>query len=196
MPLAISSGEVILIVTLISVPIAAIAFAGAGAAYRQIGKGAFSIDHDLAADGLSDSSAGLSAGLDEDLTGEVAGTGEGTPEGGEGAAGRGGQAAEIAAGTGRAGGASLGTREEEIRQLLEAKAYRQVSRGEEPLNVDSELHRLLDHVSVPGADPALAEEVRQLVVARNERRMRRGEPPLDVRAEVERQLRELESLGQ
>jgi hypothetical protein len=168
MPLAISNGEVILIVALVSVPIAAIAFAGAGAAYRQIGKGAFSIDHDPAREGLSDSSAGLGAGLDE------------------------GDAGEAASG----GGVPLGTREDEIRQLLEAKSYRRESRGERPLDVDSELRRLLDQVSVPGADPVLAEEVRQLVVARNERRMRRGERPLDVRAEVARQLRDLENLGQ
>jgi hypothetical protein len=89
-------------------------------------------------------------------------------------------------------------REDEIRQMLEAKAYRQRARGETPLDVETELARLLAEQSAgsPGADPGLAEEVRQLVVARNERRIRRGEEPLDVDEEVERQLRELENLGQ
>ncbi len=34
-------------------------------------------------------------------------------------------------------------REAEIRQLLEAKAYRQAERGEEPIDVEAELQRLL-----------------------------------------------------
>jgi hypothetical protein len=92
---------------------------------------------------------------------------------------------------------SAQVREAELRQLLEAKAYRQSSRGEEPLDVETELGRLLAE-GAPGQlgdDPALRAEVRQLVVARNERRARQGKPPLDVDAEVERQLRELEGLG-
>jgi hypothetical protein len=97
--------------------------------------------------------------------------------------------------------ASPGMREDEIRQLLEAKAYRQASRGEEALDVDAELERLLAaRAAAPAVGGhgggALREEVRQLVVARNERRMRQGLEPLDVAAEVERQLRELENLGQ
>ena len=89
-------------------------------------------------------------------------------------------------------------REDEIRQLLEAKAYRQRTRGEKPVDVDTELNRLLTEApAVPaGTDPQLAAEVRQLVVARNERRARQGKEPLDVEQEVERQLRELENLGQ
>ena len=43
--LAISNGEVILIVALAAIPIAAIVFvAGAGNAFRQIGKGQFSVE--------------------------------------------------------------------------------------------------------------------------------------------------------
>lgn len=89
-------------------------------------------------------------------------------------------------------------REDEIRQLLEAKAYRQRARGEEAVDVKAELNRLMTEApAVPtGTDPHLAVEVRQLVVARNERRVRQGKEPLDVEQEVERQLRELENLGQ
>src|SRR5918992_1491739 len=76
---------------------------------------------------------------------------------------------------------------EEMRQLLEAKSYRRVARGEEPLDIDAEMARLMP--SAPSSqDAQLREEVRQLVIARNERRIRRGEEPLDVDAEVERQL--------
>jgi hypothetical protein len=93
---------------------------------------------------------------------------------------------------------SAEVREAELRQLLEAKAYRQSARGERPLDVEAELERLLaEERPVAGvADAQLREEVRQLVVARNERRERKGQEPLDVEAEVDRQLRELEGLGQ
>jgi hypothetical protein len=78
---------------------------------------------------------------------------------------------------------------EEMRQLLEAKSYRRVARGEEPLDIDAEMATL---TSAPSSqDAELREEVRQHVIARNERRIRRGEEPLDVEAEVDRQLREL-----
>ena len=96
------------------------------------------------------------------------------------------------------GAAAAGAREAEIRQMLEAKAYRQRARGEAPLDVDAELERLHEESTRAPArgDAALREEVRQLVVARNERRARQGKEPLDVEAEIERQLRELENLGQ
>jgi hypothetical protein len=89
-------------------------------------------------------------------------------------------------------------REAEIRQMLEAKAYRQSARGQTPLDVDRELQRLLSEPTGPdlGSDAALRAEVRDLVMARNHRRARQGKEPLDVEAEIERQLRDLENLGQ
>ena len=80
--------------------------------------------------------------------------------------------------------------EAELRQLLEAKSYRRERRGEEPLDVESELAALM-HQPPAGPDAELEEEVRQLVIASNERRVRRGEAPLDVEEEVARQLRDL-----
>lgn len=150
LPLAISNGQVILVVTLLVAPIAAIAFAGSGSVYREIGKGAFGMDHE-------------EPGPGDDLNTAM------------------GKAAQQA----------------EIRQMLEAKAYRQRERGETPIDVEAEMRRLSRPVAVEfKADPALVEEVRQLVNARNARRERHGKPPLDVEAEVVRQLRDLESLGQ
>ena len=78
-------------------------------------------------------------------------------------------------------------RDDEIRQMLEARNDRRVRRGQEPLDIEAELAALMR----PVADPALAAEVRDLVIARNERRVRMGREPLDVDAEVARQLREL-----
>ena len=89
--------------------------------------------------------------------------------------------------------------EAEVRQMLEAKSYRRELRGEEPLDIEAELARLLAPAAATsslGGDAELREEVRQLVIARNERRMRKGQPPLDVAEEIERQLRDLENLGQ
>jgi hypothetical protein len=148
--LAISNGEVILIVVLAAIPVAAVTFAlGAGRALDRVGKGQFSIEFDR----------------------------------------------DLSQGPGDGGGAE---RQAELRQMLEAKAYRQSERGEDPLDVDSELQRLLADEAAPAvdSDAALAEEVRQLVVAGNERRVRQGKAPLDVEAEVRRRLHELESLGQ
>jgi hypothetical protein len=83
--------------------------------------------------------------------------------------------------------------ETEARQMLEAKSYRRQLRGEQPLDIEAEVTRLLDSPGAagPAIDEKLRGEVRQLVVASNERRMRRGEQPLDVEAEMERQLADL-----
>jgi hypothetical protein len=80
-------------------------------------------------------------------------------------------------------------RDDEIRQMLEARNIRRTARGEEPVDVEAELQALTRPQAA--ADPELREEVRALVKARNERRMARGQPPLDVETEVERQLRDL-----
>jgi hypothetical protein len=81
-------------------------------------------------------------------------------------------------------------RDDEIRQMLEARNDRRRRRGEEPLDVEAELASLVKRAD-PVADPALVAEVRDLVIARNERRQRMGKEPLDVEAEVARQLRDL-----
>jgi hypothetical protein len=82
-------------------------------------------------------------------------------------------------------------REQEIRQMLQARSERRVRRGEPALDIDAELAALTaEPVSAP-QDPGIAEEVLQLVVARNERRQRQGLEPLDVEAEVARTMAEL-----
>jgi hypothetical protein len=90
-------------------------------------------------------------------------------------------------------------REEEIRQMVQARSDRGVAKGREALDVEAEVEKLLaSDTGGPSLadDRALREEVRQLVIARNERRQRQGKEPLDVDREIERQLRELENLGQ
>jgi hypothetical protein len=87
----------------------------------------------------------------------------------------------------RTGAVAARERDDEIRQLVEARNERRRRRGLEPLDVDQAI-RQLDR---PVIDPGLEAEVRALVIARNERRARQGRAPLDVDAEVARQLREL-----
>jgi hypothetical protein len=88
--------------------------------------------------------------------------------------------------------AARAEREEEIRQMLQARSDRMVRRGEPPLDVDAELASLLAPAEKAPREAALVEEVRQLVVARNERRARQGLEPLDVDAEVAHTLQELD----
>jgi hypothetical protein len=94
---------------------------------------------------------------------------------------------------------SAEVREEEIRQMVQARSDRGVAKGREALDVDAEVEKILAADTAGpslAADRGLREEVRQLVVARNERRQRQGKEPLDVDQEIDRQLRELENLGQ
>jgi hypothetical protein len=85
------------------------------------------------------------------------------------------------------GAAAARERDDEIRQLVEARNDRRRRRGLEPVDVDEAIREL----GPPAIDPGLEAEVRALVVARNERRGRQGREPLDVEAEVARELREL-----
>ena len=84
---------------------------------------------------------------------------------------------------------SAAERDDEIRQMLEARNARRAAHGRPTVDVDEELAEL----TRPSAatDPEILEEVRQLVAARNARRIARGQEPLDVEAEIERQLRDL-----
>jgi hypothetical protein len=86
---------------------------------------------------------------------------------------------------------SRAIRDDEIRQMLEARNERRARRGQPPLDIEAELATLLKGSPAVDSDPALVAEVRDLVIARNERRVRMGKEPLDVEAEVARQLRDL-----
>jgi hypothetical protein len=156
LPLALSdvgSGMILIVIALVVLPIAAIAFAGSGKALKTLGKGQWAIEQELPARRAMTAPQPVNKAV---------------------------QATEV-------------------RQMLEAKSYRREQRGEEPLDVEAEMKRLLEVEQAPasaGVDRELREEVRQLVIARNERRMRQGKEPLDVETEINRQLADLENLGQ
>jgi hypothetical protein len=86
--------------------------------------------------------------------------------------------------------AALVERDDEIRQMLQARNARRLRRGEAPLDIEDELRRL----TAPHIDSELRSEIRQLVIARNHRRARQGKPPLDVETEIEREIASLGSL--
>lgn len=88
-------------------------------------------------------------------------------------------------------GASGAVRDEEIRQMLQARSDRRVRKGQPPLDIDAEIADLTRQQTVPRADPQLVAEVRELIESRNRRRVRQGKEPLDVDAEVARQLSDL-----
>ena len=87
--------------------------------------------------------------------------------------------------------AALLERDEEVRQMLEARNARRRRRGEPELDFETEIARLTALVDTDGE---LRDEIRQLVIARNHRRARKGLEPLDVEAEITRELDELRRL--
>ena len=95
-------------------------------------------------------------------------------------------------GGGGRGGSTAGAaaeRDEEIRQMLEARSARRVRRGEAPLDVEAERAAL--ERPPADVDDGLREEIRDHVLARNARRVRGGAEPLDVEEEIERRIRDL-----
>ncbi|HWP32474.1 MAG TPA: hypothetical protein VNL97_01875 [Solirubrobacterales bacterium] len=92
---AVDNGSVLILITLITLPIAAIAFADSGKAWRGIGRGPYAIDPDLPPRSVRPVASPV----------------------------------------------SRETQEAEVRQMLEAKSYRRVQRGEDPLDVEAETER-------------------------------------------------------
>ena len=84
---------------------------------------------------------------------------------------------------------SAAERDDEIRQMLEARNARRAAQGRPTVDVEQELAQLTRPAAA--SDPEILEEVRSLVEARNARRIARGKEPLDVEAEIARQLRDL-----
>jgi hypothetical protein len=88
-------GTVLILITLIVLPIAAVAFARSGKAWRGIGRGPYAIDPDLPPRSMRRMPSPV----------------------------------------------SMATKEAEVRQMVEAKAYVRSQRGDEPLDVEAEVER-------------------------------------------------------
>ncbi|WP_026912878.1 hypothetical protein [Patulibacter minatonensis] len=79
-------------------------------------------------------------------------------------------------------------REDDVRQMLEARNRRRIARGESPQDIDAELRDLLSAPAEPVDDAEVRAEVEAMVAARHARRRRRGRPEGDFAAEVEELL--------
>ena len=84
---------------------------------------------------------------------------------------------------------SRAERDDEIRQMLEARNALRAAHGRETVDVEAELAELTRLAAAH--DPEIVDEVRSLVRARNSRRIARGQEPLDEETEIARQLRDL-----
>lgn len=105
-------GIVLIAITIVVLPIAAVAFARSGQAWRGIGRGPWAIDPDL-----PPASSPRRPNQAFDLfDGELDSHGRKD---------------------------SPATKEAEIRQMVEAKAYRRRRRGDEPFDVEAEVERRL-----------------------------------------------------
>jgi hypothetical protein len=94
---AAQNGSVLILITLVAAPIAAVAFARSGKAWRGIGRGPYAIDPDLPPRSVRPQPSPV----------------------------------------------SRATQEAEVRQMVEAKSFRRVRRGEAPLDVEEETERRL-----------------------------------------------------
>jgi hypothetical protein len=82
-------------------------------------------------------------------------------------------------------------REDDVRQMLEARNQRRIARGESPGDVDAELRDLLAPQRDEAMDGEVLAEVQAIVGARHARRRRRGQPEGDFDAEVDELLRSI-----
>jgi hypothetical protein len=114
--IGIEAGYVLAAITLFVVPIATIAFVRSGEAWREIGKGPFTLQHDELEDELPHPRHSELHQIlyltDREFD-------------------------AVAMSEGRA------VREAEVRQMVEAKAYRRQRRGEPPIDVEAEVEREL-----------------------------------------------------
>jgi hypothetical protein len=192
--ITIDNGTVLMLITVLALPIAAIAFASAGGAWKQIGKGRFAIEQEpppssrpappnpsveravqaaearqmLEAKSYRRVRQGQPALDVEAELREVLADGEGLRAGG-------GPAAD---GRSAATGADEQT----------ASGVGPASSGVGPASSRADAASTGVGAALSEVDPELRAEVRRLVMIRNERRVREGKAPLDVEAETERQL--------
>ncbi|MDO9410704.1 hypothetical protein [Patulibacter sp.] len=82
-------------------------------------------------------------------------------------------------------------REDEVRQMLEARNRRRIARGETPGDIDAEMRDLLSASRRTDVDTEVRAEVEAIVGARQARRRRKGQPEGDFQAEVDELIRSI-----
>lgn len=157
---------VLLLLCVVIVPIAAIAFARSGRALDELGKGTFAIDKEKP--GQSEPASPEAARAEQEV--EVR------------------QMVEASAFRRRARGEPDIDVQSEIDRVLGVGPWAGVDAAEVcgedgPAGQEGP-------AGLEGGTAQIRAEIRELVIANNERRLRRGEDPLDVDSEVERRFRE------
>lgn len=89
---------------------------------------------------------------------------------------------------------TLEMRDDDVRQMLEARNRRRVARGEAPADIDAEMRELLDGQKDQPLDAEVLAEVESMVNARRARRRRKGQPEGDFQAEVDELLRSVQDV--
>lgn len=140
--IAVSNGEVILIVAIVSIPLAAIAFLGAGAAYDEIGKGDLSMDHDNPAHGSGAAPPVSQAEQEEEIRQMLEAKSHLREERGEEPLDVEEEMKKLS--TPQISPGSDPALVEEVRQLVVARNERRLRQGKEPLDVEEEIQRQLE----------------------------------------------------
>ena len=138
---------VVIVVSVLGIVAAVVAYAGSGKLYEQVGKGAFSLDRDTEpGHGSPSDSPAARAEAQEEIRQLVEAKSALREARGEPPLD---VDAEVAALTDQ-----VGTRQpmddslrDEVRQLVEARNERRIARGEEPLDVEAEVERQLRDLS-------------------------------------------------
>ncbi|MBK8295592.1 MAG: hypothetical protein IPK93_12910 [Solirubrobacterales bacterium] len=154
---------VLLLLCVVIVPIAAIAFARSGRALDELGKGTFAIDREKPGRGEPANSETARAEQEAEVR----------------------QMVEASAFRRRARGEPDIDVQSEIDRVLGVGPWAEIDASEVSGEDGPE-----GPAGLEGGTAQIRAEIRELVIANNERRLRRGEDPLDVDSEVERRFRE------
>jgi hypothetical protein len=144
-PLALSNGDVILLIVLVAIPIGALSFIGSGEAFKQIGRGPLSIEQDFPQGSTGGPSAPVSAEVREaEIRQFLEARSYRLASKGEKPLDIEAELERILAGE-RGTGSLMRDAQlvAEVRQLVEASNARRIRMGREPLDVEAEVKRQL-----------------------------------------------------
>ena len=152
LPLALSNGEVILLIVLVAIPIGAFSFIGSGEAFRQIGKGPLSIEQDFPQGHTGGPSAPVSAEVREaEIRQFLEAKSYRLASRGERPLDVDAELERILADERSADSLTQDAQlVSEVRELVEASNARRIRMGREPLDVEAEVKRQLTELESLG----------------------------------------------
>ncbi|MDX6586725.1 MAG: hypothetical protein QOI31_1198 [Solirubrobacterales bacterium] len=152
LPLALSNGDVILLIVLVAIPIGALSFIGSGEAFKQIGRGPLSIEQDFPQGSTGGPSAPISAEVREaEIRQFLEAKSYRLATRGEKPLDIDAELERILANESRTGSLTRDAQlVSEVRQLVEASNARRIRMGREPLDVEAEVKRQLTELESLG----------------------------------------------